>query len=222
MFDVSRFWKRVAIKEPAECWEWTGARGLNYHKEKSYGHVNYNGKTTKSHRIAWMIYNGPIPDGMFILHKCDNPPCCNPAHLFLGTAKDNMQDCLAKNRVKRTGKRCGEGCPFSKLTSEDVIEIRKAYDSKCETTTTLAARYGMDPSSIGDIVSGYTWKHVGGPIRPRRIGKLRDDVVLSIFKESKMPGASQPKIAKRYGIHFNTVNKIARRLTHRSVLDMVI
>lgn len=75
------------------CIEWKGARN-----PQGYGQKCIKGKRYRTHRLAWEWANGPIPEGLFVLHKCDNPPCCNPDHLFLGTQTDNMQDMLAKGR----------------------------------------------------------------------------------------------------------------------------
>lgn len=90
--DIARFWSRVAKSDG--CWLWTGARfGPN-----GYGAVRFQKRNSSAHRVSWMIHFGPIPDGLFVCHKCDNPPCCNPAHLFLGTIGDNTRDMIAKGR----------------------------------------------------------------------------------------------------------------------------
>lgn len=90
---ASEFKKRV--DRSGECWEWTGHR-----QTQGYGQVQVNAKLWTAHRLAWTLYNGPIPDGKLICHSCDNPGCVNPEHLFLGTHADNMEDMVAKNRSK--------------------------------------------------------------------------------------------------------------------------
>lgn len=133
------------------CIEWTGAR-----IPEGYGQ-KWNPRTKKAelaHRLAWEKANGPIPAGMFVCHKCDNPPCVNPEHLFLGTPKDNMADKCRKGRQPR-----GETHPRAKLTERDVREIRRA-DGHGSSQRELARLYGVSPRSIQFIIQRRTWTHV--------------------------------------------------------------
>lgn len=95
---VQRFARFVQVGEPNACWEWTGFRIPD-----GYGQITIRSRqrTYKAHRLAWEIAHGPIPEGLQVCHKCDNPPCCNPAHLFLGTARDNVMDRERKGRSFR-------------------------------------------------------------------------------------------------------------------------
>jgi hypothetical protein len=86
-----RFWRNV--QKTADCWVWTGARS-----GAGYGQININDVLVFTHRFSWELHHGPIPDGLLVCHHCDNPPCCNPAHLFLGTPSDNMVDKIRKGR----------------------------------------------------------------------------------------------------------------------------
>jgi hypothetical protein len=111
------------------------------------------------HRRAWTEANGPIPDGMFVLHHCDNRACSNVEHLFLGTQTDNMRDMLAKGRGSRVGPR-GEAHGHAKLTEAQVREIRDRYAAKGVTHDRLAKDYGVSSELIGLIVRRKIWKHV--------------------------------------------------------------
>jgi hypothetical protein len=91
------------IPEGNGCWEWTGCQDAN-----GYGRFCLKGQRRLASRVSWMLHNGAIPEGLFVCHKCDNPPCVNPAHLFLGTAKDNMQDCKRKGRMRHERKHSDE------------------------------------------------------------------------------------------------------------------
>ena len=96
---AERFWSKVSKSRKADgCWIWSGARAGNGYGTLKRGE---RGLTKLAHRISWELHNGPVPDGMLVCHRCDSPPCVNPAHLFLGTMKDNVHDMLAKSR--RTG-----------------------------------------------------------------------------------------------------------------------
>lgn len=132
------------------CFEWT--RSLN----RGYGMLSISGKNKYAHRMSYMLFIGPIPDGMDVCHHCDNPPCINPAHLFLGTAKDNAQDARRKGR---TTKPRGELHWKARLNPEKVIAIRQAKAAG-ETAPSLAARFGVSAAHIYQIVYRYSWKNV--------------------------------------------------------------
>ncbi len=91
---AARFWAKVDIGAPDKCWEWQASCN-----PAGYGGFQFNGRFGKAHRAAWELANGPIPEGICVLHRCDNPPCCNPAHLWLGTYADNHRDAVAKGRI---------------------------------------------------------------------------------------------------------------------------
>ena len=94
---VQRFWSKVKIGTPESCWEWTGSKTGTM----GYGSFALNGKATNAHRAYWIMTHGPLDRKMFVCHKCDNPPCVNPSHLFTGTALDNIRDCKAKGRLNK-------------------------------------------------------------------------------------------------------------------------
>ena len=154
---AERFWSKVAIGAPDECWPWTAARIGN-----RYGVIgtNSNGNFL-AHRIAWeLTHDGPVPAGLCVLHRCDNPPCCNPAHLWLGTYADNNADMARKGRHAARihpdwGLR-GEEHPMAILTESQVREIRSSGAS----ASAFAAIYGVSKTCIKDARSGKTWRHL--------------------------------------------------------------
>jgi len=145
------FWLHVTSGNPNDCWEWQGGKN-----PKGYGQLYYRRAQHKAHRLSWELHNGPIPGGMDVCHKCDNPPCCNPNHLFLGTRAENTLDMYAKGRNRQIN---GEKCHKAKLTESDIPEIRRLH-SEGMSQTALAKQYGVSQHSISSIVRGKSWKHV--------------------------------------------------------------
>jgi endogenous inhibitor of DNA gyrase (YacG/DUF329 family) len=144
-----RFWSKVSKDGPVlntelgPCWEWMGSCS------RGYGVTHIDGSREFAHRFSWRDRNGEIPDGLDVCHKCDNPKCVNPGHLFVGTEKDNMLDMIKKGRGGNT-----------KLTVHQVLEIRSNYLAGNVTQSRLSAEYGVTPSAIWSIVTGKTWKHI--------------------------------------------------------------
>lgn len=150
-----RFWQYIKIGEPEECWEWQSNRGI-----RNYGLFTLSkGKTVRASRFVYELTNGPIPEGMFICHKCDNPPCCNPDHLFLGTPKENTADMIAKGRNLHRAAR-GEKSAKAKLTEKDVRRIREYYNSGQYKQAELAKMFHMSFNAIHAIVNRTHWKHI--------------------------------------------------------------
>lgn len=146
-----RFWAKVYKDEVSGCWFWTRAH------IQGYGALQINGKAEHAHRLSWLIHRGEIPTGMWVLHRCDCPPCVNPDHLFLGDHLANVADKVAKGRQR--GAR-GERQTTSKLTTAQVLEIRSLYATSEYTHRSLAAQYGVTHSTIGKITIGENWKYV--------------------------------------------------------------
>ena len=131
-----------------DCWEWTGTRRNG---KWNYGLAQIHGKTWRAHRLSYILHIGPIPERMQVCHHCDNPPCINPAHLFLGTNADNVHDCMRKGR-DRKGDRRGERTA-KKLTLDDAVYI---IISKARGID-LARELGITKTTVGDIRKGRCW-----------------------------------------------------------------
>ena len=141
----TRFWSKVKTGNPDECWEWNG------HKDKyGYGQIAIKRKMNKSHRIAWLLNFGDIPEDMCVCHHCDNPSCVNPAHLFLGTYKENAEDKVNK---KRQSKLFGLSNPACKLNDEQILNIRNLYKTGNFYQRELANIFKVSRSQIGAIVT---------------------------------------------------------------------
>lgn len=158
---AERFWASADRSGgPDACWPWMKARMI-----KGYGAIRVSGKHYNAQKIAWMLTHGPVPVGLLVCHHCDNPPCINPAHLFVGTARDNVLDCVRKGR---NGSRCnypkGEAHVKAKLTEVQVRELRASWVSGSIGSTVMARRYGITPTTVIAIVRGQLWKDAGGPI----------------------------------------------------------
>ena len=149
-----RFWEKVNILGENDCWEWKG----NCNRD-GYGISSLDGKNQGSHRISFILNIGKIPNGLCVLHICDNPPCCNPKHLFLGTRGDNARDMIKKGRGIQPDNR-GSGNGNSKLTEIDVINIRRMWVSGKYKQSELAEMFKVNRSHISIIARGKQWKHI--------------------------------------------------------------
>ena len=141
------------------CWEWNKARD-----PRGYGATWVDGRKDGAHRVAWALVNGPIPEGLCVLHHCDNPPCCNPVHLFLGTKRDNAADKVSKGRQP-----VGIAVTTSKLTEEDVAEIRSTYrpsqggfhaGKSPFSSRGLGRKFGVSYRLVLELVHGRAWRHL--------------------------------------------------------------
>lgn len=133
------------------CWEWEASKTYG-----GYGHLKFNGTMQLAHRVAYQLYIGEIPDGLYVLHHCDNRKCVNPEHLFLGTQKDNMCDRDSKGRGVIPDN-SGENHGLSKLSKKQVLEI---IDKRARgfTTVAIAKEFGVARTTISGIVCGRRWQ----------------------------------------------------------------
>ena len=133
------------------CLEWQGGR-----HEQGYGLVGYKGRCWRAHRLSYTFFNGKITKGLFVMHKCDNPPCCNPDHLELGTPKQNMRDSLNRKRFA-----VGERQGLSRLTKNQAKEIQKAKSAggRYWGSKEYAKKFGVHVDTVSQAANGRTWKH---------------------------------------------------------------
>ena len=156
---ISAFWNKVNkdgsmpqyCPELGQCWEWIIVPKCEYGKFWS------NGKHVYAHRFSWELVNGEIPDGLFVLHKCDNRSCVNPEHLFLGTCQDNTNDMINKGRMEHAS---GEKAGAAKLTENIVREIRIRYAKGGVTLKSLSIEYSVSLSTIHFAITRKNWKYV--------------------------------------------------------------
>lgn len=131
------------------CWEWTRTRN-----QGGYGEMSIRRKLRHASHISYSVFIGEIPAGLMVLHKCDNPPCINPDHLFLGTQQDNMDDMAAKGRARHV---TGQSHGRAKLTWDDVAAMRELYDAGGTMISTIARQFGVGHTTACDVVHRRTW-----------------------------------------------------------------
>ncbi len=155
---TTRFWRRVLVKGPDECWNWTGKYVVS--SCTRYGHFRIDGgKIVLAHRFSYQLHFGTIPDGMCICHKCDNGLCVNPNHLFMGTKADNNADKMAKGR-QRWDPPVGERNGHAKLKDKDVATIREMAASGIRHTELVRRFPQVSPATISEVVHHKIWKHI--------------------------------------------------------------
>lgn len=184
------------VKRNGKCLEWAGNKDKN-----GYGRMSVHNKSTLTHRIAWELSNGPIPKGLCVLHKCDNPSCIRIDHLFLGDRIDNNHDCIRKGRANKRGL-IGEEHNLAKLTDADVMAIR-ASDERGKD---LAERYDVEQTTITDVRKGKTWQHlpVDGKHLANKNHKITEADVIAIRASGKTPAA----LAEEYGISTRSISAL--------------
>lgn len=160
---MGRFWLKVAKRAPDECWPWTGFT------EDGYGMFWLEGRPQRASRVSWVLANGPIPHGLFVLHRCDCRACVNPKCLFLGTHLDNMRDmrekgravCPARERPELQAR--GERSGAARLDNAKVATVRLMAASGLSQRK-IAAQFGVDHKTIAAVIHGRTWAHLPGAV----------------------------------------------------------
>jgi predicted XRE-type DNA-binding protein len=153
MFDeeiVSRFLDKIEIDDQTGCWNWTAGKW-----GKGYGQFSVSGRPMSAHRFSYQHFVGEIPDGLDVLHSCDNPGCVNPEHLWLGTNEDNIADKVSKGRSG-----VGSDNPNAKITAETVLVIRELVGSGQVKQSEIADQLGLSRQGVSDIVNRKVWRNV--------------------------------------------------------------
>lgn len=203
------FWQLVAISTPNQCWLWLGP------KRKEYGKwTTPEGRQLMAHRVAFLLHYKHDPFPLLVCHKCDNPPCCNPYHLFAGTSADNQMDMAQKMRGRTQRK------PI--MTVAQVKEIHRLYTEEGVFQSDIAQRFQVSLGTVSGIIRGTLWKSLQlprPPIRnhrrtPRGIanpsGKLTDEQVQEIRELYNVGAASQDELAERFQITQSHVSTLVR------------
>jgi hypothetical protein len=210
---ASRFWALVIRAEG--CWLWQGS------SFKGYGVFTAKGYSYRAHRIAYFLEYGVDPGALFVCHACDNPRCVNPAHLFLGTPKDNVHDMIRKGRAVGYD-RSGERNPRAKMRAEDVDRLRRAYRDGASIPK-LSADFGLCVQAVYRALIGKTWgacKLSEPPVKMRSVERANAvfsaETVLGI-RDAAQSGESVLSIARRVGVSENTIRRVINRETYQWV-----
>lgn len=170
---MDKFFDNFTVDTETGCWIWTGRKRCG-----DYGSLYLNGKDHLAHRYSWKLFRSEIPKGICVCHHCDNPPCVNPDHLFLGTHKENMEDrnrkqrcCQGERRSKLQLKTAlkGEKVHCSKLKKEDVLEILRLRTEDRLKIQEIANRYNVSHPTVQGILTGKYWTSVTGFVNTRRL-----------------------------------------------------
>jgi len=218
--DKKRFFSYVKINGPDDCHEWQG-----YTTPKGYGLIGLGKKLFLTHRVVYFLEFNRQPDELCVCHRCDNPSCCNPFHLFLGTIGDNNADKMEKGRNVF---KVGSSHASSKLTEGDISKIRDLYAVSGVTQQQIADQFGVTKFCISDIIMYKTWKHTARPgeleiVESRRAkGNLRagEDQRSSILKSQDVlrireifsaGGTTYADLGKIFGVNRGAIYNIVKR-----------
>lgn len=152
-----RLLDNVAVNNATGCWEWIGCKRGGYGRTIIGSRKDGTRKAITAHRLSYLIFHGEIPEGMEVCHRCDNPSCINPDHLFVGTRKDNIDD---RERKSRNIVKVGEEQPCAKLSKKAVKDARWEHAYHGTSFQKLADRYGVSKKTMQNAINGVTWKCV--------------------------------------------------------------
>lgn len=216
-----RFEQQYEKDEETGCWVWTGTR-----HDRGYGQIGVDSKTVGAHRYSYELHNGDIPEGAFICHKCHNPPCVNPDHLYAGDAKSNAQDAIDNGDWPEIyGERQGN----SSLSDEQAVEIRERYASEDLTYADIEREYEISPPAISNLINGNTYPHVGGPTdtdthdrmakrgEEQQNSKFTEDDVREIRRAYAQEDVTMAELGERFDTSATNICDIVNRNTWKHV-----
>jgi len=157
LLDLARRWEQHVEFGPV-CWRWRAWCDPRWGYGRMHVGTHHRKRMFRAHRLAWLLHRGPIPAGLWVLHRCDNPPCVRPDHLFLGTHDDNMQDMAMKGRGRVSA---GMLNPHRKLDTKHIAAIRAAYASGLYSQDALAKEFQIGQTHVSRIVRGEAWGEEG-------------------------------------------------------------
>lgn len=150
---ADRFWKFVS-KQSSGCWEWIGCLSTKGYGKIAAGRDRYG--VREAHRVSWEIHNGKIPDGKWVLHRCDNPPCVNPEHLWLGTARENVRDCVSKGRFRGNPLK-GLAHGYHKIDKRIADEMRAMYSKGDCSISSIARMFSVEHHTVSAVLKNLRW-----------------------------------------------------------------
>jgi transposase len=193
MARYDNFYTRV-LKNPGDgCWQWCGPKN---NKGYGYTYIRELGRRMTTHRASYTLRYGEIPEGLWVLHRCDNPACVKPSHLFLGSPKDNVHDMIAKGRANRGNRPKGENHAYSKLSDATIIAIRTDYVAGVSIDRICEA-YSVSRNSIHDYTGGRSWKHLLGVNGAPNLTQLKAECKRRAKSNAKLDQAKAEQIRAR-------------------------
>lgn len=232
---LARFLYKVLKTD--SCWIWIGAPK----NASGYGVFYLDGKSIGAHRASYEHFVEKVPDSLWVLHRCDNPPCVRPDHLFVGSARDNTQDMVAKGRHYKgdlhwtklhpewISAARGEKSGTAKLTEKLVVRMRQEYAAGTVTLDDLAKSYSMSLVAVYKVIHGQTWAHVAGPIsknsirRQHHVHKRKYIPVGELVGTSKLTWEKVREIRATYSPRIVSRNKLAKKYgVSKTTIDRIL